>query len=113
MCEARGRDALVKAITVQFYLPSDRSQAHLGTVFHTNRRNDGSDQPVAMQFLPASGYAFAVRKKESWHSVPKTTEADGERRSIMLTYYVDAGLEAKLHRRKQRFGIFFGVNPRA
>ncbi|MBI2254594.1 MAG: hypothetical protein HYU58_08250 [Proteobacteria bacterium] len=103
-------DALSKAITVQFYMPSDNSQAHLGTVFHTTRAQDGTDQPTAMQFLPASGYAFAVRKKESWHSAPKTTEADGERCSIMLTYYVDKGHAAK--RRLQRLGIFFGKYPK-
>jgi hypothetical protein len=103
-------DALSKAITVQFYIPSDDSQAHLGTVFHTTRAQDGADQPIAMQFLPASGYAFAVRKKESWHSAPKTTEADGERRSIMLTYYVDKEHAAK--RRWQRLRIFFGKYPK-
>lgn len=63
-----------------------------------------------MQFLPATGYAFAVRKKESWHSAPKTSAVDGERRSIMLTYYVDKGQMAK--RRLQRLGIFFGKFPR-
>lgn len=103
-------DALSKAITAQFYIPSDNSQAHLGTVFHTTRALDGTDQPMAMQFLPATGYAFAVRKKESWHSARKTTPADGERRSIMLTYYVDKGQMAK--RRLQRLGIFFGKYPK-
>jgi len=103
-------DALSKAITVQFYIPSDNSQAHLGTVFHTTRAQDGTDQPTAMQFLPASGYAFAVRKKESWHSAPQTTEADGERRSIMLTYYVDK--EHAVKRRLQRLRIFFGKYPK-
>ena len=105
-------DTLTKAVTVQFYLPGDQAQAHLGTVFHTNRAQDGSDQPVAMQFLPASGYAFPVMKKESWHSAPQTTEADGERRSIMLTYYVDQDLKTKFKRRRQRLGVFFGRYPR-
>jgi hypothetical protein len=105
-------DALVKAITVQFYLPGDSSQRHLGTVFHTRRNADENDRPVTMPFLPGSGYAFAVRRKASWHSVPMTTEADGERRSIMLTYYVDQGPRAKLHRRLQRLGILLGRNPK-
>jgi hypothetical protein len=104
-------DALSKAITVQLYLPGDRWQAHLGTIFHTTRAKDGSDQPLAMQFLPATGYAFAVRKKESWHSAPTTTEADGERRSIMLTYYVDDKNDG-FKRRTQRLGIFFGRYPK-
>jgi len=104
-------DALSKAITVQFYLPSDNSQAHLGTIFHTTSAQDGSDQPVAMRFLPATGYAFAVRRKESWHSAPTTSEADGERRSIMLTYYVDEQ-KKRFKRRAQRFNIFFGRYPK-
>jgi hypothetical protein len=104
-------DALSKAITVQLYLPGDTAQAHLGTVFHTTRAQDGTDQPMAMRFLPATGYAFAVRKKESWHSAPTTTEADGERRSIMLTYYVDEEMK-RFKRRSQRFGIFFGRYPK-
>jgi hypothetical protein len=105
-------DALTKAITVQLYLPSDASQVHLGTIFHTTRAQDGTDKPVAMRFLPASGYAFAVRKKESWHSAATTTEADGERRSIMLTYYLDDP-ENRLKRRTQRLGVFFGHYPKA
>jgi hypothetical protein len=105
-------DALIKAITVQFYLPGDVSQLHLGTVFHTSPNTEGDDRPVTMPFLPASGYAFAVRRKESWHSVPATTAADGERRSIMLTYYADRAPRAKLQRRLQRLRIFAGRNPR-
>jgi len=104
-------DALSKAITVQFYLPGDTAQMHLGTVFHTTRAQDGTDRPMAMRFLPGTGYAFAVQKKESWHSAPTTTEADGERRSIMLTYYVDEEMK-RLKRRTQRFGIFFGRYPK-
>jgi hypothetical protein len=104
-------DTLTKAITVQLYLPRDASQVHLGTVFHTSRKAD-DDRPMTMPFLPASGYAFAVRRKESWHSVPMTTEADGERRSIMLTYYVDQTPQAKRKRRLQRLGILFGRYPR-
>jgi hypothetical protein len=105
-------DAPIKAITVQFYLPRDASQRHLGTVFHTSRHRDESDRPMTMPFLPASGYAFAVRRKESWHSVPATTAADGERRSIMLTYYVDQPPRLKLRRRLQRAAIFLGRYPR-
>jgi hypothetical protein len=105
-------DTPIKAITVQIYLPGDAAQVHLGTVFHTTPRADQSDRPITMPFLPASGYAFAVRRKESWHSVPQTTEADGERRSIMLTYYTDRELRLKIRRRRQRVGIFLGRNPR-
>jgi hypothetical protein len=103
-------DVPTKAITVQFYLPSDASQSHLGTIFHTTKRKNGTDRPVAMQFLPASGYAFPVRRKKSWHSVPMTTEADGERRSIMLTYFVDGRLPEPQWR--ERAGILFGLGRR-
>lgn len=105
-------DTLTKAVTVQFYLPGDASQAHLGTVFHTAKRADEGDRPTRLPFMPASGYAFAVRRKESWHSVPRTSAADGERRSIMLTYYVDREMKSRLRRRLQRTGIFLGRNPR-
>lgn len=112
-------DVPTKAITVQFYLPRDASQAHLGTVFHTSRRDDGTDQPVAMQFLPASGYAFPVRQKESWHSAPMTTEADGERRSIILTYFVDGSFYLYRswryikHAWRDRVGVFLGSPSKA
>jgi hypothetical protein len=107
-------DVPAKAITVQFYLPSDGSQAHLGTVFHTTRQDDGTDRPLAMRFLPSSGYAFPVRQKESWHSVPATNEADGERWSIKLTYYVDGGSYLSRYWRstkrwwRKQAGLFLG-----
>lgn len=112
-------DVPTKAITVQFYLPSDGSQAHLGTIFHTTGQDDGSDQPLAMQFLPSCGYAFPVSPKESWHSVPATNDADGERWSIKLTYYVDGGSFLSRYWRKtkrwwrKRAGLFFGRRPKA
>lgn len=105
-------DSLKKAITVQLYLPSDTSQAHLGTIFHATGQDDGTDQPITMQFLPSSGYAFPVRRKESWHSAPTTTEADGERQSILLTYYVDDSFEMKRKWRLERAKIFFGRYPK-
>jgi hypothetical protein len=40
----------------------------------------------ALRFSPATGYAFPVVPEESWHSVARTTDADGERNSLMLTY---------------------------
>jgi hypothetical protein len=105
-------DSLNKAVTVQFYLPPDASQVHLGTVFHTGRDVNADDQTTTMPFLPASGYAFAVRRKESWHSVPATSASDGERHSIMLTYYADDEPRRKLRRRLQRAAIFLGRHPR-
>ena len=105
-------DVPSKAITVQFYLPKDNAQRHLGTVFHHGRSGEEAERTVAMDFLPASGYAFAVVERESWHSVRRTSEADGERFSIMLTYYVQDTPKAWFKRRYDRFRSFFGVGPK-
>lgn len=105
-------DVPAKAITVQFYLPRDHSQRHLGTVFHYGRVGPDAERTVTMDFLPASGYAFAVVEKESWHSVRQTTEDDGERVSIMLTYYVQDTPRAWIKRRWDRFRSFFGMGPK-
>jgi hypothetical protein len=72
-----------KAITVQFYLPEDDQQTHLGTHFHAERNGPSVK---AIPFLPASGYAFPVTPA-SWHSVPTTKIITGQRNSLMLTYY--------------------------
>jgi hypothetical protein len=81
-------DSMSKAITVQLYLPRDEAQAHLGTRLHDGRDGEAASRVLALQFLPASGYAFPVMRHESWHSVAQTSEADGVRDSLMLTYYV-------------------------
>lgn len=105
-------DVLSKAITVQFYLPKDATQRHLGTVFHHGRSGEDAERTVAMDFMPASGYAFAVMERESWHSVRRTTEADGERFSIMLTYYVQDTPKAWFKRRYDRFRSALGFGPK-
>jgi hypothetical protein len=79
-------DSLGKAITVQFYLPRDDSQMHLGTIFHEGRNGEAASRTKALPFRPASGYAFPVLYHETWHSVSLTS--GGERNSLMLTYYV-------------------------
>lgn len=76
-----------KAMTIQFYLPRDDSQAALGTHFHAGETGEAAARSRAMPFLPSSGYAFAVTRA-SWHSVPVTGQRAGERNSLMLTYYV-------------------------
>lgn len=105
-------DVPAKAITVQFYLPADSSQRHLGTVFHHGRNGPDAERTVAMDFMPASGYAFAVVEKESWHSVRQTSASDGERCSIMLTYYVQDTPKAWFKRRYDRLRSFFGLGPK-
>jgi hypothetical protein len=83
-------DSFRKAITTQYYLPRDDSQAHLGTSFHAKK--DGDFTKVrTMKFVPNCGYAFPVTD-DSWHSVEQMRDSDGERNTIMLIYYLDQGI---------------------
>ena len=99
-------DTRWKGITVQLYLPRDRSTAHIGTIFH-DRRADGSCGPKAkqMSFAPNSGYAFAVGT-DSWHSADPVGPEVKSRDSILLTYFVDRGVVRFLRNRGKRFGNF-------
>ena len=71
-----------------------------------------AEQTVQMQFLPASGYAFPVARTKSWHSAANATEVDGERVSMMVTYYLDESLGDRFTRRLTRAALLFGVHPR-
>lgn len=104
-------DAINKAITVQFYLPEDSSLRHIGTIFHEGVSGAEADQMTQIPFLPATGYAFPVCTTKSWHSAAETTEADGERVSMMVTYFVtnDAAEWIKFHLRRVR--LFLGMRP--
>jgi hypothetical protein len=95
-------DSLSKAITVQFYLPRDDSQARLGTILHEGRSDDAARRTKALAFRPATGYAFPVVYHQSWHSVAQTSDADGERNSLMLTYYVQDSVSRWLVQRLKR-----------
>jgi len=81
-------DVPKKAITVQFYLPRDDSQRGIGTIFHESDHGEGAKRTTQMPFMPATGYAFPVSLTKSWHSAATSTESDGERVSMMVTYYV-------------------------
>jgi hypothetical protein len=105
-------DSVRKAITVQLYLPRDDSQAHLGTILHEGRDGEAARRTKRLGFRPASGYAFPVVYHESWHSVAPTTEADGERNSLMLTYYVQDGLLGRVAQRLKRFWLFLTYHLR-
>jgi len=95
-------DSMSKAITVQLYLPRDVSQAHVGTVLHEGRTGAGAARTKSLGFLPATGYAFPVVRHRSWHSVAPTSVADGERNSLMLSYYVqDSPLDWVVERLKR------------
>ncbi len=105
-------DGRRKAMTVQFYLPRDDSQAHLGTILHEGRDGEAAQRTKALAFRPATGYAFPVLRHESWHSVARTSDADGERNSLMLTYYVQDGPRDWLAQRLQRLLVFLGYGLR-
>lgn len=79
-------DAASKVATLQFYLPEDDSQLHLGTRFH-RRTGDGFELVKANRFAPNSAYAF-VRTDESWHSVEQLGPDERVRNSIALTFYI-------------------------
>lgn len=105
-------DVPSKAITVQFYLPEDESQRNIGTIFHDGRDGDAAERTTQMPFMPSAGYAFPVSATKSWHSAAQTSESDGERVSIMLTYYAaeEPLRRMKLHLR--RSALRFGIHPK-
>lgn len=103
-------DVQKKAVTVQFYLPKDSAQRHLGTLFHA--RNDGSGTATQMAFLPSTGYAFPVSLAKSWHSAAATSEADGERISMMVTYYVADGPIRRAYWKMRRALLLLGIHSR-
>jgi hypothetical protein len=98
-------DTKWKGITVQLYLPRDRSNTHIGTNF-LERRADGTfAKSKQMSFAPNSGYAFAVGT-DTWHSADRVGPEVKTRDSILLTYFVDAGLVRHLRNRGKRIGNF-------
>ncbi len=82
-------DSHRKAISVQFYLPSDDEQCHLGTLFHETKER-GHDLVKKMEFLPNTGYAFGVTPT-SYHSLHPMNEKDKPRNSLMIIFYYDRG----------------------
>lgn len=104
-------DVLTKAITAQFYLPANNWQRHIGTIFHEGERGEAARKIVQMPFLPATGYAFPVSLEESWHSAATTTEEDGERVSMMVTYYITDSAFTWLKYRLRRVALRFGIRP--
>ena len=94
-----------KAVTVQLYLPRDRSISHVGTQFH-RRLPDGKFEAVkSMDFAPNTGYAFAVGS-DTWHGLETLGPEVHTRDTILLTYFVDNSVEDKLYNRGKRFGNF-------
>jgi hypothetical protein len=99
-------DTRWKGITVQLYLPRDRSTTHIGTIFHDHNA-DGSCGPKTkqMSFAPNTGYAFAVGT-DTWHSADAVGAEVKTRDSILLTYFVDQGALRFFRNRGKRFGNF-------
>ena len=86
-------DTRWKGITVQLYLPRDRSITHIGTIFHEELPDGSLPKTQADAFAPNTGYAFAVGT-DTWHSADPVGPEVKTRDSILLTYFVDAGRAA-------------------
>jgi hypothetical protein len=104
-------DVPTKAITVQYYLPKDDTQRGIGTIFHESDKGAGAKKTTQMPFLRSSGYAFPVSLTKSWHSAAETSEADGERVTMMVTYYVADTPLTWLKYRLRRALLWVGWHP--
>ena len=105
-------DVKKKAITVQFYLPVDDSQRHIGTIFHESNSGEDAEKTTQMPFMPSSGYAFPVSLTKSWHSAAATTPQDGERVSMMVTYYVADSFARRLYWKARRALLALGIHSK-
>ena len=98
-------DTRWKGITVQLYLPRDDKATHIGTIFHDQLPDGSLPKASQMRFAPNTGYAFAVGDN-TWHSADPLGDEVETRDSILLTYFVDAGLLRFLRNRGKRVGNF-------
>ncbi len=92
-----------KGMTIQLYLPQDDAHPDIGTIFHGRDAGGNLTKDTQMRFVPNSGYAFAVGD-DTWHSADPVGEEIDTRDSILLTYFVDAGLLRFLRNRAKRVG---------
>jgi len=89
-------DVKKKIVTLQFYLPKDRSQEDLGTALYKRKYSLGGmlilkrqfEKVKQFSFLPNSGYGFSVSGK-SWHGREVVSMSSGVRNSLLLIYYTD------------------------
>ena len=98
-------DTRSKVMTIQFYLPADRSIEHVGTVFHKRSGERGFERSLQMPFAPNSGYAFAVGAR-TYHSVDTVGPEVRTRDSILLTYFLDDSALDVARNRVKRFANF-------
>jgi hypothetical protein len=96
-------DARAKGITIQLYLPPDRSLEHVGTVFHERTADHTYRRAMQMPFAPNTGYAFAVGD-DTFHSVDLVGPEVRTRDSILLTYFVDQTRLQVVRNRARRLG---------
>ncbi len=92
-------DGRAKIVTMQLYLPTDRSQLNLGTAVYRRRLTSlkglyswhGRFEKVKQfAFLPNSGYAFAVSNsfsRKSWHGREQLPPGSGVRNSILNIFF--------------------------
>jgi len=98
-------DTRRKGMTIQLYLPPDRSIEHVGTVFHRRLEGKNYEKAAQMSFSPNVGYAFAVGN-DTYHSVETVGPEVRTRDSILLTYFVDDTFAQVVHNRAKRVGNF-------
>jgi hypothetical protein len=94
-----------KGMTIQLYLPRDKANSNIGTIFHEKQADGSMPKTMQMPFVPNSGYAFAVGD-DTWHSADPVGPEVRTRDSILLTYFVDHGALRILRNRGKRIGNF-------
>ena len=98
-------DTRWKGITVQLYLPRDRSNTHIGTIFHEKLADGSLPKRKQMSFAPNSGYAFAVGT-DTWHSADPVGPEVQTRDSILLDLFRRSGRAALLPQPRQAIRQF-------
>jgi hypothetical protein len=98
-------DTQWKGITVQLYLPPDEAHTNIGTIFHSALPDGSKPKTRQMRFAPNTGYAFAVGD-DTWHSADTVGPEVKSRDSILLTYFVDAGVLRLVRNRGKRVANF-------
>jgi hypothetical protein len=93
-------------VTVQFYLPADMSQSDLGTSFYVERPLlrrlflGRYEEIKRMQFVPNSGYFFAVNDlpgHRSLHGRERIRAGSGVRNSILIRWSIPGSSRKRGH----------------
>ncbi len=79
--------------------------ARSSTIALPTARDGSLPKAMQMKFAPNTGYAFAIADN-TWHSADPVGGEVETRDSILLTYFVDAGLLRFLRNRGKRLGNF-------